>query len=41
MATTVKIWYDKEGDFLEVLFSEKAGYMRATDNDARCYYGKS
>ncbi len=34
MATTVKIWYDKEGDFLEVLFSDKAGYMRATDNDA-------
>ncbi|MGB5595365.1 MAG: DUF2283 domain-containing protein [Crocosphaera sp.] len=34
MATTVKIWYDKEGDFLEVLFSDQAGYMRETDNDA-------
>ena len=34
MATKVKIWYDKEGDFLEVLFSDKAGYMRETDNDA-------
>jgi Protein of unknown function (DUF2283) len=32
--TSVKIWYDKEGDFLEVLFSEKPGYMRETDNDA-------
>lgn len=34
MAQTVKVWFDKEGDFLEVLFSEKPGYMRATDNDA-------
>lgn len=30
----VKIWLDREGDFLEVLFSEKPGYMRATDHDA-------
>ncbi len=34
MAQKIKIWYDPEGDFLEVLFSEKAGYMRETDNDA-------
>ncbi len=34
MAQTVKIWFDKEGDFLEVRFSEKPGYMRETDNDA-------
>ena len=34
MASTVKIWFDKEGDFLEVLFSDKPGYMRETDNDA-------
>ncbi|MEA5521971.1 DUF2283 domain-containing protein [Limnoraphis robusta] len=34
MASTVKIWYDKEGDFLEVIFSDKPGYMRETDNDA-------
>jgi uncharacterized protein YuzE len=34
MATTLKIWFDKEGDYLEVLFSDKAGYMRETDNDA-------
>ena len=34
MAQQVKIWYDPEGDFLEVLFSDKAGYMKETDNDA-------
>ena len=34
MAGKVKIWYDAEGDFLEVLFSDAPGYMRATDNDA-------
>ncbi|MGK7945518.1 MAG: DUF2283 domain-containing protein [Microcystaceae cyanobacterium] len=34
MATTLKIWFDKEGDYLEVLFSEQPGYMRETDNDA-------
>lgn len=34
MASSVKVWYDKEGDFMEVLFSEGPGYMRETDNDA-------
>ena len=34
MAQKVKIWYDAEGDFLEVLFSDQPGYMRETDNDA-------
>jgi len=34
MAQTVKVWYDREGDFLEVLFSDKPGFMRETDNDA-------
>ncbi len=34
MAQKVKIWFDSEGDFLEVLFSNKAGYMRETANDA-------
>lgn len=33
MTSTLKIWYDKEGDFLEVTFSDKPGYMRETDND--------
>ncbi len=34
MAQKVTVWYDAEGDFLEVLFSDKPGYMRETDNDA-------
>jgi hypothetical protein len=29
-----KIWYDKEGDYLEVLFEKKAGYFKETENDA-------
>jgi hypothetical protein len=33
MAKKLKIWYDKEGDYLEVLFSDAAGYMRETNND--------
>lgn len=34
MAQPVKIWYDAQGDFLEVLFSDEAGYMRQTQHDA-------
>ena len=34
MGKGVKIWYDKEGDYLEVLFERKAGYFRETENDA-------
>ncbi|CAD5968973.1 hypothetical protein NIVACYA_04135 [Planktothrix agardhii] len=30
MASTVKVYFDKEGDFLEVLFSDQPGYMRET-----------
>jgi uncharacterized protein YuzE len=30
----VKLWYDKEGDFLEVIFDKKAGFFRQTKNDA-------
>jgi len=29
----VKVWFDAEGDFLEVRFSDKAGFMRETKND--------
>jgi len=29
----VKIWYDREGDYLEVMFDRRAGYFRETDND--------
>jgi hypothetical protein len=34
MAQQVKVWFDAEGDFLEVRFSDKAGFMRETKNDA-------
>ncbi len=30
---TVKIWYDPEGDYLEVIFEQKPGYFRETAND--------
>ena len=29
----VKIWYDAEGDYLEVTFDQKPGFFRATPND--------
>jgi uncharacterized protein YuzE len=34
MAERVKVWFDPEADFLEVIFSEAPGYMRETENDA-------
>lgn len=34
MAQHIKVWYDGEADYLEVLFSEKPGFMRQTNNDA-------
>ncbi len=34
MAQSVKIWFDPEADFLEVLFSDAPGYLRETDHDA-------
>lgn len=34
MAKKLGIWYDEEGDYLEVLFEEKEGYFRETSNDA-------
>jgi len=34
MADKIKVWFDAEGDFLEVRFSDAAGYMKETDNDA-------
>ncbi len=30
----IKVWYDKEGDFLEVIFERKRGFFRETKNDA-------
>lgn len=29
----LKIWYDREADYLEVLFDQREGYFRETDND--------
>jgi len=34
MGKEIKIWYDKEADYLEVLFEQKAGYFKETENDA-------
>ena len=34
MGKEIKVWYDKEGDYLEVLFERKAGYFKETQNDA-------
>lgn len=34
MAEKVKVWFDAEADFLEVRFSDEAGYEKATDHDA-------
>ncbi|HWR58217.1 MAG TPA: DUF2283 domain-containing protein [Thermodesulfovibrionales bacterium] len=34
MGKAIKVWYDKEGDYLEVLFERKADYFKETDNDA-------
>ena len=29
----VRIWFDREGDFLEVTFDDHVGYFRETQND--------
>jgi uncharacterized protein YuzE len=29
----VKMWFDPEADFLEVVFEQKPGYSRPTEND--------
>ncbi len=29
----VKIWYDQEGDYLEVILDEKPGFFRETQSD--------
>lgn len=34
MAKKVKIWYDVEADYLEVIFEKKTGYFKETSNDA-------
>ena len=34
MAEKVKVWFDPEGDFLEVRFSDAPGHMRETEHEA-------
>ena len=34
MGNEIRVWYDKEADYLEVLFEKKEGYFRETENDA-------
>ena len=34
MADKIKVWFDAEADFLEVRFSDAAGYEKQTKNDA-------
>ena len=34
MADKVKVWFDAEADYLEVRFSEAAGFMKETAHDA-------
>ena len=34
MGIEIKVWYDKEGDCIEVLFERKMGYFKETENDA-------
>jgi uncharacterized protein YuzE len=34
MAGKIKVWFDAEADFLEVRFSDVAGYEKETKNDA-------
>lgn len=34
MGKDVKVWYDQEGDYLEILFDRKEGYFVETENDA-------
>ena len=29
----VKIWFDAEGDYLEVMFDQRPGYFRETEHD--------
>jgi len=34
MADKLKVWFDAEADFLEVRFSDAAGYEKETNHDA-------
>ena len=34
LGNAIRVWYDADGDYLEVLFDRKKGYFRETENDA-------
>jgi len=34
MEKEIKTWYDKEGDYLEVIFDRKAGYFKEAGDDS-------
>jgi hypothetical protein len=34
MEKDVTIWFDEEGDYLEVIFERRNGYFKETENDA-------
>jgi len=34
MGEEITVWYDKEGDYLEVLFEKSKGFFKQTANDA-------
>ncbi len=33
MASVMSIWYDKEGDFLEITFKQSTGYLKEISED--------
>ncbi len=34
MGKEINVWFDSEGDYLEVMFERRKGYFRETENDA-------
>jgi len=34
MGKEINVWFDSEGDYLEVMFERRRGYFRETENDA-------
>ncbi|OQX79197.1 MAG: DUF2283 domain-containing protein [Candidatus Omnitrophica bacterium 4484_70.1] len=33
MEKTIKVWFDEEADYLEVIFEQKKGYFKKTEKD--------
>ena len=34
MGAGIRVWYDREADYLEVIFDKKVGFFRETNADA-------